>query len=282
MEKLCDLHIHSYYSDGSQSPAELLALAEQSGLSAIALTDHNTVSGLREFMEAGKGSPVEAVPGIEFSAEFEGVELHILGLYLPESAYDEITRMMQALLERKQTQNRALIQALRDQGMDLDYEQICRRVHNNNLNRAHIAMAMVEKGYVATRQQAFKTWLSPDKGFYVPPKRLDAFETVRYIKSIGAVAVLAHPYLSCKSQEQLDRFLIQATPLGLDGMEVIYSEYDEATTRLSFAVAERFGLLCSGGSDYHGENKPHLEMGRGKGNLRIPLKLLEQLRERVI
>ncbi len=278
MEKLCDLHVHSYYSDGSQSPAELLAEAEAAGLSAIALTDHNTVAGLPEFTAAGQGSPVEAVPGIEFSTEFEGVELHIIGLYIPEHAYGEITERMQALLQRKQAQNRALVDALRAQGMDLDYDAICRMVHNHNLNRAHIAMAMVEGGYVTTRQEAFRTWLSPERGFYVPPKRLDAFETVRYIKQIGAAAVLAHPYMSFKSQEQLERFLGRAG--GLDGMEVIYSENDEATTRCSRETADRFGLLYSGGSDYHGANKPYLRMGSGKGSLRIPLELLEKLRER--
>ncbi len=279
MEKLCDLHAHSYYSDGSLSPEQLLQEAERVGLSAVALTDHNTVKGLPEFIRAGEGSPVEAVPGMEFTTEFEDRELHILGLYLPPDSFAEITAMMDDLLAKKQRQNRELVKALAGQGICIDYDAICQKTHTGNVNRAHIAMAMVEGGYVANRQEAFQTWLSPERGFYHPPKRLDALETVAYIRGLGAVPVLAHPFLSFKEEDHLKKFLALAVPLGLAGMEVLYSEYDEATTRLSWQIAAEFGILPSGGSDFHGTNKPHIRLGAGKGDLRIPLQLLEDLKK---
>ncbi len=278
MEKLCDLHTHTVFSDGTLTPEELVALAVQAGLSAIALTDHNTVKGLPRFLAAGQGSGVETVPGIEFTTEFEDDELHILGLYVPEAAYGDITEKMDDLLARKQLQNRKLVEALAEEGIQVDFDALRAASQTGNINRAHIATAMVEKGYVATRQEAFQTWLSPKRGLYVPPKRLDALETVGYIRSLGAVPVLAHPFLSFRDEGQLEKFLSLAKPLGLRGMEVVYSENDEATTQSSRALTEKFGLLPSGGSDFHGANKPYISLGTGKGNLRIPLDFLENLK----
>lgn len=280
MREFCDLHTHSYYSDGSCSPAELLRVAEKAGLGAIVLSDHNTVAGLPEFLQAGQDSPVEAVPGIEFSTEFEGEELHILGIFLPPERFGEIGAMLEQLHIRKQRSERELVERLRQAGMDLSYEQIRGATPRGNVNRAHIASQMVEKGYVSSYQEAFSGWLSPERGLYVPPKRLDAYETIRYIKSIGAVAVLAHPYLSLKDDEKLHRFLEEAVGCGLDGMETLYPKYDEATTAKAQALAKELGLLPSGGSDFHGKNKPDIQMGTGRGSLQVPLSILDALRQR--
>lgn len=278
MEKLCDLHTHSTYSDGTLTPAQLIALAREKKLSAITLSDHNTVAGLPLFLEAAEGSGVEAVPGIEFSTEYEGTELHILGLFIKPCHYEKINALLRQFLERKETSNRQLVQRLRAAGMDLDYEEI-RNQAAGSVNRARIAAKMVEKGYCQSIKQAFSDWLSPKKGYYIPPLRPDAYETIRFIKSLGAVAVLAHPFLSMK-EARLRAFLPEAVAAGLDGMEVYYAAYDKETTALAKQIAAEYGLLESGGSDFHGQNKPDIDLGSGKGDLSIPAELLEKLKTR--
>ena len=278
MEKLCDLHTHSTYSDGTLTPAQLIALAREKKLSAITLSDHNTVAGLPLFLEAAEGSGVEAVPGIEFSTEYEGTELHILGLFIKPCHYEKINALLRQFLERKETSNRQLVQRLQAAGMDMDYEEI-RNQAAGSVNRARIAAKMVEKGYCQSIKQAFSDWLSPKKGYYIPPLRPDAYETIRFIKSLGAVAVLAHPFLSLQ-EARLRAFLPEAVAAGLDGMEVYYAAYDKETTALAKQIAAEYGLLESGGSDFHGQNKPDIDLGSGKGDLSIPAELLEKLKTR--
>lgn len=276
MEKLCDLHTHSTYSDGTLTPAELIALAEEKGLCAIALTDHNTVAGLPAFLAAAEESAVEAVPGVEFSTEYEGIELHILGLFIQPSHYERIRALLQQFLDRKEKSNRELVQRLQAAGISICYEQIEKKAAGS-INRARIAAEMVEKGYCESVKQAFSDWLSPKKGYYIPPRRPDAYETIRFIKSLGAAAVLAHPYLSMQP-EQVQAFLPEAVNAGLDAMEVYYSTYDGETTALAQSTARAFGLRESGGSDFHGQNKPDIDLGSGKGNLAVSPRLLEALR----
>ena len=278
MEKLCDLHTHSLYSDGTCTPAQLIEAAQEAGLSAILLSDHNTVAGLSSFLEAAEGSGIEAVPGIEFSTEYKGTELHILGMYIDPEVYSQVNALLQQFLQRKDKSNREMVERLAQAGIKLDYDKI-KKQSAGSINRAVIGAEMVELGYCQSVKQAFTDWLSPKKGFYIPPLRPDAFETIRFIKSIGAVAVLAHPFLNLE-EEELRVFLQEAVPAGLDGMEVYYSLYDDAKTALSCQIADSFGLLKSGGSDFHGKNKPDIRMGTGKGNLKIPLAWLEKLKTR--
>lgn len=268
MEPYCDLHVHSTFSDGTLTPRELLQAACDAGLSSIALTDHNTVKGLPDFMEAAKAFSIQAVPGIEFSVDYLGTELHLLGLYVQPAHYASITAMMEDFLRRKEQSNKDLVDKLNAAGFRLDYEQIKPR-DAGYVNRAHIGAAMTEKGYTSSIKEAFKRYLSPKHGYYVPPRRADVFETIAFIKSIGAVAVLAHPFLNLE-EEALGRFLPKAVEAGLDGMEVLYPLFDGQQTRILAAMAAEFGLLPSGGSDFHGANKPHIQLGIGQGDLRIP------------
>ena len=281
MEKLCDLHVHSNYSDGTCTPAELIGLAKDAGLSAIALCDHNTVDGLPDLMDAAADSGVEAVPGIEFSTEFEGTELHILGLFIQPSHYVTIQTMMEDLNRRKEQSNIAMVQRLRAAGYDIDYAAIKATTPSGFVNRALVGAELTRKGYTESIQDAFKRLLSPKHGYYTPPKRPDAYEMIGLIKQLGAVAVLAHPFLDL-DEAGLRRFLPRAVEAGLDGMEVLYPKYSREQMALAAQIAREFSLLPSGGSDFHGENKPDIAIGTGRGNLRIPLQYLEALRTRRI
>ena len=274
MKEFCDLHVHSTCSDGTWTPTQLVREAEALGLGAVALCDHNTVAGLPEFLEAARGSGVRAVPGIEFSTDYRDGELHILALFVAPEHYGTIMERVQEMMQRKEQSNLALVAALKTAGIDLDYAAIKAGTPTGAVNRAVIAAEMVRRGYCSSVKEAFRRWLSPEHGYFVPPKRLDALETIRFIRSIGAVSVLAHPFLNL-DEAGLRCFLAEARDL--DGMETDYATFSLEQRVRARAIAEEFGLLSSGGSDFHGENKPDIRMGTGRGDLRVPMACLSAL-----
>lgn len=275
--KLCDLHTHSLFSDGEFTPERIIDLAIEKGLCAVALTDHNTVNGLPDFISAGQDKNIEIVAGAEFSSDYHGMDLHIIGLFIAPEQFERVSALMQAVNKRKEESNIALIDALNQAGYQLEYDEIKKSHPNALINRAHIAAAMVEKGYLKTVSEGFKTVLSEESGYYKEPKRPTAYEIIDFIDSIGAVSVMAHPFLKL-NEEELVEFL--STAQGLDGMECYYSTYDASTIQKSIEIADRFGLIKSGGSDFHGVNKPDIQLGSGKGALAIPMSCYENLKER--
>ena len=281
MEPICDLHTHSTYSDGTLSPEGLICLAQERGISAVALCDHNTVAGLPALLEAAAGSGVEAVPGIEFSTDYRQTELHILGLFIKPQNYSAVTEKLEQMLRWKEQSNLDLVAALRAAGVELDYDSIKAGTPGGQVNRAVIAADLVRRGYCTSIKEAFSKWLSPRCGYFRPPRRLESRDVIRFIKSIGAVAVLAHPFLNLDEQG-LRGFLMEAVPAGLDAMEVYYPTFSEAQTALAGQIADEFGLLPSGGSDFHGDNKPDIAMGSGRGTLAVPTEYMLQLQQRAI
>ena len=279
MERICDMHTHTIYSDGTLTPRELIDEAIGAGLSALALTDHNTVEGLPEFISAASGKDIDIVLGSEFSVDYDGQELHLLALFIDQKHFPKISALMTDVMKRKQECNRDLVKSLIRAGLSLDYDEITAGTPSGKINRAHVAEAMIKKGYVGSLEEAFSLYLHPSAGYYREPKLISVFEMIDFIKSIGAVSVLAHPFLQL-SEEKMVEFLPKAKAAGLDGIECYYSKYDEATTATSLRLADEFGLLKSGGSDYHGARKPGITIGSGKGNLRIPYEWYLRLKER--
>ena len=277
MNKICDLHTHSNFSDGTFTPSQIIDEAIARGISAVALTDHNTVAGLTEFMSYAEGKNITAIPGIEFSTSYEEKELHIVGLFISKKYYDVITDKVKRVNDLKEQSNIALINALNADGYELDYKKIKASTPEGQVNRAHIAAEMTNKGYVSSINEAFATLLSSKGKYYRPPQRLTSFETISFIRSIGALPILAHPFLNFDEQ-RLRRFLSEAKPYGLAGMETMYSKYSEETTFLAHSIAKEYSLLESGGSDFHGENKKGIALGNGMGNLDIPISVYETLK----
>ena len=277
--RFCDLHTHSIFSDGTSTPEELLTAATAAGLSAIALTDHNTIDGLPHFAAAAEGKNIDTVLGSEFSVNYEGKELHMLGLFISPEYFSQISALMSDMLKIKEKSNIDLVEALGRAGMPMDYDKIRSATPRGSVNRAHIASAMVQKGYVSSVAEAFATYLSPEAGYFKEPERIDVWKMIDVIHSIGAVSVLAHPFLKLNATE-LVTFLPKAKQAGLDGMECIYSLNNDATTRISIERAERFGLLKSGGSDFHGQRKPDIKIGVGKGDLQVPHDWYLRLKEK--
>lgn len=269
MAGFCDLHTHSLASDGSFTPRELLRLAEEAELSAIALTDHNTVAGLPEFLEAAKGSPVRAVPGIEFSTDWGDTELHIVALFVKPEHYGPINGLLAQARQWKLESNLALTESLQKAGIPIDYAKVRSRTEGIP-NRAHFAAELTEMGVTGSIKAAIHTLLSPKNGLYKPPKHPDALQTVDFIKDLGAVAVLAHPFLNLK-EPRLREFLSEARHL--DAMETLYADFTPELIQKARDIAKEFGLKESGGTDFHGANKPHIKLGQ----LKVPTSILDEL-----
>lgn len=275
---LCDLHTHSTFSDGSCSPKELLETAKAAGLVAVALTDHNTVDGLKTFLTDGKNYGIEAVAGVEISCDYNGKELHVLALFI-ENRLSEMQKFLEISKSRKEESNKLLAENLVNKGYKIDYEQIKLQTVGS-INRVHFANELIKKGYIKTVKEGFDTVLSENAGFYLQPKRLTVFEVIDFIKTINAISVLAHPLLNL-TKEELIEFLPEAKQMGLKAIETRYSKYSIAEQEFCTRLAKDFGLLESGGSDFHGENKPDIKIGVGQGGLQVPYKFLEAIKNSI-
>ena len=272
----CDLHTHSIFSDGTCSPKELLILAKEAGLSAVALTDHNTIAGVDSFLEESKNFNIEAIPGVEISSDYEGTELHIIALCFNKEYFNEINDFLKIPIKRKEASNKLLAERLIEKGYKVDYDKLKLR-NRGSLNRVHFAVELIKNGYVASIKEAFDTILSVKHGLYEEPKRYTAQEVIEFINSINAVSVLAHPLLNL-SKEELIEFLPKAKEYGLMAIETRYSKYSQEEQLFSTDLAKEFGLLESGGSDFHGENKVDIKIGVGMGNLQVPYEFLLKMK----
>ena len=271
----CDLHTHSVFSDGTYTPRQLIAQAKQLDL-ILALTDHNTVSGLPEFMAAAREFGVTAVPGAEISTEYNGTELHLLGLFIMPEHYAAIDWMVKEQHILKEISNMELVERLNRAGYLIDYATIKKRIPNGNANRAHIAAELLACGYVTSVHEAFDTILSDKGDFYVPPARLQLLDVIREFRHIGVLPVLAHP-LQELTEQALRALLPAAIEAGLLGMETMHSSYTSEMISRAEAIATEYNLLPSGGSDFHGSVKPDIALGVGSGQLCIPARVYSDL-----
>lgn len=276
--KTCDLHTHTYYSDGTLSPAELVLEAQRANLSAIALTDHNTVRGLTEFHNAARGTDIITISGTELTSEYNGIELHVLGLFLPDKSLADIQKFGDDFNDGKKKSNIDLAEALNRGGYAVDFEKIKRENQHGYINRAHFAIELTRLGYTKDRTEAFNTVLSPNAGFYTPPHRTGTLQVIEFLRDLGAVPVLAHPFLNMDGQTLLE-LLPKARACGLCSMETLYAKYTPQQTAAAKQIADDFGLLHSGGSDFHGSNKPDTRIGVGKGDLCVPIEIYERIKE---
>lgn len=271
----CDLHVHSNNSDGSLSTSELIAEAKKLGI-IIALTDHNTTKGLESFLKEASEQGITVVSGIELSTEYNGKELHLLGYFIDKEHYEKIEKLMEEYHTLKEESNIALTNRLRENGYIIDYEDVKKRNVNGHSNRAHFASELMEKGYISSIEKAFETILSVKNGLYVPPKRMNIFDAIRFLCGINAVPVLAHPLIDLDENE-LRELLPKAINAGLVGIETMHSKYSEDDLKTAEQISKDFNLLQSGGSDFHGKPKPNVFLGVGKGNLSIPVEFYYKL-----
>ncbi len=277
-EALIDLHSHSTASDGSFSPTELVKLAKEMGLKALALTDHDTVEGLEEFIKAGKELDLETVPGTELSAYFEKGTLHILGYFIDfhsQKLKDRLKKLQEARAER----NPKIVKKLQALGIPITYEEVVAISGGGQIGRPHFAKLLLQKGIVKTFDEAFERFLKKGAPAYVEKDKIFPRECLEIILDAGGVPVLAHPFTLHLENDALEAFVKQLKDWGLRGIEVYYTEHTPEQTAFYLKLAEKYELCVTGGSDFHGKNKPEIKLGVGYGNLRVPYRLLEKLKE---
>ena len=277
-EAYIDLHTHSTASDGSFSPTELVKLAKEMGLRALALTDHDTIEGLEEFIKTGKELDLEAVPGTELSDYFEKGTLHILGYFIDfhsEKLKDRLKKLQEARAER----NPKIVKKLQALGIPITYEEVVAISGGGQIGRPHFAKLLLQKGIVKTFDEAFERFLKKGAPAYVEKDKIFPRECLEIILEAGGIPVLAHPFTLHLENDALEAFVKQLKDWGLRGIEAYYTEHTPAQTAFYLKLAEKYGLCVTGGSDFHGKNKPEIKLGLGYGNLRVPYRLLERLKE---
>ena len=278
--KIVDLHVHSNKSDGTCSPSELVDLAIQKGLSAFALTDHDTTAGLDEAIEYAKSRDIEVVPGIEFSTEYQGRDIHVLGLAIDYKAPVFADRL-QAFVDSRIGRNRKMCRNLTEAGIDISYEKLMAAYPGAVITRAHYARYLLDHGYVKSLPEAFERYVGDHCPYFVPREKVTPVQAVQLIRQAKGIPVLAHPTLYHMGKDALQKLVSSLTEAGLVGLEAVYSTYSAGEEREMRQLALRNGLLISGGSDFHGSNKPGLELATGyHGKLVIPYDIWERLKEK--
>ncbi len=275
--KIVDLHVHSTASDGTFTPTELVREAAKRELSAFALTDHDTVSGIDEALCAGAQSGVEVIPGIEISTSYKDKEIHIVGLMIDHRNPDFIAGLGDEV-SRRNRRNEQLIERCNEYGFKVTLEELSEMFPNSVLTRAHFASFMVKRGYVKDNNEAFAKYLGDGMPLYIPRERKSPDEAIALINNAGGAAILAHPLLYHLTDGELSRLCGELKEYGLCGIETMYSTYrgfDELSVR---KLAREYNLCESGGSDFHGANKPDIRLGEGRGNLRISYSYLDAIR----
>jgi len=277
--KRIDLHTHSLKSDGAQTPAEVVRTAWQAGLSAMALADHDNIEGVPEAIAEGNRLGIEVIPAVELSAQSD-TELHILGYFI-DIHNKKLNEAMAYALQVRDERQMETCRKLNEQGFQITMEELRQEAHGNPvLCRAHFAQIMVRKGYAPSVQEAFSKYLSVGCYAYSNRQALTGPEAVSLIREAGGIAVAAHLHLIKMPDEPLKEYLKELIPYGLEGVEGYYTDYTPEMQQRYQAMAKELGLVISGGTDYHGANKPHISIGKGRGNLEIPYSVLDGLRER--
>lgn len=275
--KLIDLHAHTTASDGTATPRALAELALRQGLSAVAITDHDTVLGYPELEKAGKELGIETVPGIEISTKFHRA-VHILGYYIdPHSP--ELEPVLNWVVEDRDKRNKEMCRLMAADGLPINYEDMKKRF-GEVIGRPHFADILVELGLAKNVKDAFDRYVEKGQRYYVGRTILPIERAIEIIRLSGGVPVLAHPFQYKLDDPGLRELIECCMAQGLRGMECRYSGYGPEQSAYLEALAEEYGLIKTGGSDYHGSNKPRICLGSGiEENLHVPYEWLERLKE---
>ena len=274
-----DLHTHSTASDGTYTPGKLIDYAHEKGLAAIALTDHDTTNGLKEAMERGqKYDDLEVIPGIEFSTDYEGRDIHIVGLYMRFEDTD-VQKRLKEFVDARIMRNKKMCKLLTENGVPMDFDELQAAYPNSVITRAHYAAYMLDKGVIKSRQEAFDRYIGDNCKCFVPRQKITPQMAVEMTLDAGGVPILAHPVLYGMSDSRLRKLVGELKEVGLKGIEAIYTTYTNSDERGIRQIAQDYGLLISGGSDFHGDNKPDIDLGVGYGQLFVPEAVLDKIKE---
>jgi len=268
--KFADLHIHTHYSDSTSSPQEVVEESLRSGLSCIAITDHDTLEGIMPAQEAAQAYDLEIIPGVELSADADGSDLHILGYYM-----DLQSGPLLAMLKQAQTTRvcriQEMISKLKPLGVDdIELNEVRALTQSDSVGRLHLATILKEKGFVSNLREAFDKYLGEDSPAYVPKHKISPVEAIRLIRQSGGIAVLAHPMVTNK-----DELIPHLAEAGLQGLEIYYPNYPEVTRSYYQGLADKYHLIVTGGSDAHGKGKTNTFIGKVK----LPYECVEKMKQ---
>ena len=273
---MIDLHTHSLFSDGTDSPEALALAAQEAGLAALALTDHDTLEGLDRFLAMQPRVDTRLVPGIELSCTFLGRPLHVLGLFVDHRNPDlvrEVVRLRRLRLER----NRAMVGQLQAAGVPITWEEVVALAPTDQVSRTHFAAALVRRGAAGSPQDAFKRYIGDGSPCFVPFPYLAPGTAAGWIRAAGGVAAVAHPGRSFPRTFHWDQAMADLRDQGLQGLEAYYPDYGPLEQATFVRLARSLDMVPCGGSDYHGAHKPGVALGVGSGGLEVPDQALEQL-----
>lgn len=279
--RLIDLHLHTTASDGSSAPSQVCQMALDKNLAAIAITDHDTVDGVKEAINYGSGHDIEVIPGIELSCVYNDTEIHVLGYYVD---YDnpDLLNILNEIKQKRLERNIRMCQLFQKDGIDMTIEKLQAGNPDSVITRAHFARVLLEEGIVKTKDQAFKKYIGKNNKYYLPKHNLSVEEGMEILKKYSKGAFLAHPLLYKLGYKQLDEMLDYMKSLGLKGVEVYHSSNNSYESGRLKVMAESKSLLISGGTDYHGVIKPDIQIGYGRGSMRITEEILSRIKRELL
>lgn len=283
LDNLIDMHTHSTCSDGSLTPTELINHAFSIGLHTLALTDHDTIDGIKEAKDEAKKLGIQLISGVEISTvfkkgDFTTRELHILGFGLNENN-ENLKKSFEQLRIYRKTRNEKLLEQLKKAGMNITEEELQNSATTPNITKAHFAKIIVQKGYAKDVTEVFETFFRRNAPTNVTKQCLSPEESIEIIHSGGGVAVLAHPFRYGLEKNQIKELIERLKNCGIDGVEAVYSNHQQEQEDFLKELAKENNLLISGGTDFHGATKPDIELGIGKGNMKIPLSIWTDMQE---
>ena len=271
--RIIDLHVHSTESDGTLTPEDLVAEAKKAELAAFALTDHDTCQGVGKAMPLAASAGIELIPG----TDYHGKEVHIVGLYI-DIENEQLLKKTAEYRKCRSERNALMVEALQKEGLSITMEELVAENPDCVITRANIARFLYEHGQIKSVREAFDRYIGDHCKCYVGRLKVASTDAVRLIKEAGGTAILAHPLLYGLSNTNLQKMIDELKPAGLDGLEEIYSTYTTGEEQQMKRLARENGLLISGGSDFHGSNKPDIALGKGRGHLYIPYSVLETIK----
>ena len=275
---MIDLHLHSTYSDGTMTPSELVRLAANIGLSAVSITDHDTVSGTEEALREGKKCALEVVPGLEISVEHRGTNLHLLGYYF-DWLDERLVETLKMLQTSREERNRKIVSKFQEMGINLSQDELQNEAGAGVAGRPHFARLLVKKNIVKTNEQAFAHYLKAGRCAYVSRFVLDIREAIEILHHAGGFAVVAHPALIPCSMNELSGILRELKQAGIDGLETYYPTQRGDVFKKIRALARQYQLLETGGSDYHGDTRKGIAIAGATKKFLVPDELMNTLRE---
>ena len=279
---MIDLHVHTTMSDGTMPPRQVVELARDKGLKAIAITDHDTTSGIQEALEAGESFGVEVIPGVEISGACDHGILHILGYFI-DCSNPELDDKLSYLRDKRKARISEILSKLLANNIFISEADVRRESHGSSPGRPHLANLMYENGYVKTRQEAFDKYLRKGSVAYVPKVKMEASDAINLISRAGGVSVVAHPHsLNIQDYEKLLTVMSSFVEMGLKGIEAYYPQHTSGQTEMFLGIAKEMGLIVTGGTDFHGTNKPGVELGVFPGIEQLPYGIVTNIKNSLL